>query len=99
MDAKCCSANRCFKDATQSVHLRWWAAGHPRDTHPPCISEPVVYVCDDHVAFARESQWYGPEQRRQINEGMDSVGRARPDYETADVIFRPFTVDGDSKHG
>jgi hypothetical protein len=84
-----CNREGCPAPATHTVHLRFWAKGHPRDSHAPCVSEPVVAVCDAHLDFARESEWYGPEQREQIRRGMVAAGFAEPDLDTADILLRP----------
>ena len=84
-----CNRVDCDRPATYTVHLRWWAKGYSRDTHPPCISEPVVAVCHQHQQYARDSEWYGTEQRASIRAAMRNAGKAEPDFDTADVVLKP----------
>ena len=68
--------------------IRFWAKGTPRDLHQPATSAAVVEVCDDHKASAKKADFYNPQQRAQLRAGMLAVGRAEPDFDTAEIFFK-----------
>jgi hypothetical protein len=88
-----CMWTGCERYATQQLRLRWWVDGHPKDSHQPCITDPMLVICDDHADFAMAQDWFSAEAQNALNNGMDRAAKARPDYKTAEAFLEPIPAD------
>ena len=79
-----CDRQGCGAPATKMPELRYWALGHPRDTHRPLSLAATIAVCDEHAseAVARELTDHYHEATASY---CLSAGKALPDKATAEV--------------
>ncbi len=84
-----CNAVDCVQPATWTLHLKFWALGQSPGTHEPAMSTPIVSVCDAHKTAEKKENWYTPSQRVVMRNALLRAGYAEPDFDTADIEFRP----------
>lgn len=88
-----CSLKGCEQPARWLVGLRMWARGFPKATTPPLEATIGLTVCLLHGPLTTLADVLSEPGKKQIEAGCASVGRALPDWETAEVVLRPVDVD------
>ena len=90
MKARRCGRKGCLVPAQHSVGIHLWAKGYdPKNSIPSVMQPKGLYVCDIHKLnpLPIEDWFKSQKSRDNINAGFDKVGKARPDFKTAQYAY------------
>lgn len=89
MAATKCMCEGCGADAVWQVGFKIWPVGHPR-RRDNCLSALAsICLCDAHKGAARLADFLTPGGRELIANQLLRMGRAMPDFASAELEFRP----------
>lgn len=82
-----CNKVGCLQRATQEVRLS--LAVHA--SHPPAISSPIMYLCDEHAPEATWQNLNVDGNWGKICASFESIGRIPPKKKFSKLIIQPIT--------
>lgn len=89
-----CTHKDCVKLARWRVGFRVWAKGYTKANSRPMEGFILQYiVCDEHRSGIDVKDLLLPEGRARIVAANRMIGRAEPDFDTAEVAFQDLLAD------
>jgi len=86
---KCCHTG-CKNFAVFQIVGRLWAKGFSKKKASPAEVETSLAVCGDHKdEFNADTLYSHPDAQAMITQGFKSVGKAAPDFSTAEIYLKP----------
>lgn len=79
-----CSHDGCGKPGAYALVIKLWAKGHPKETTPPLRSVFSLRACEEHRYDVKATGFWTPEGKAQIRGALAALGRAEPDFDTAE---------------
>lgn len=86
---KSCFNPRCQNKVIYSVHLYLSVDG----SHPPAISTPLCYLCEEHKSYATFEMLTPPEGWEAIQEGFKCAGLTPPTRKYSKIILEKVVAD------
>lgn len=84
-----CLLQGCGKPAVWQVGFKIWAAGHPRLARNCLQCLASIVVCDACRDRVDVKDFLLPEGKERIARALLAMGRAAPDFSTAELCFVP----------
>jgi hypothetical protein len=86
-----CQHAGCNKPAKWTLQIRMWAKGYPK-TSTPLSMQLSAKVCDEHQWHPKPEEFWVKETKDRISAALNALGRAEPDFSTAEFMWVPLGV-------